>query len=264
MRADNTDLRTWWLGGLALWALAMWIAALAGLGTRVQMLPADPALAGRLPALPEATAERIGGIEQYGEIAARPLFSEDRRPRPFLLGGNSEGATSAVRLTGVLMTPGMDMATLTTEHGQSIRLRLGGPPEAGWQLLALEPRSATVSGPGGTQVLELQVFNGQGGIAPTPLASNDAATTAATGPGVNGVPAPTTPPVVIRNATPPLPAANPVPAPAPAADAAADTPTSPSPQQMQAIRDRIQARRRQLQQQRQAPNRNASPTGPNK
>ena len=40
MRADNTDLRTWWLGGLALWALAMWIAALAGLGTRVQMLPA--------------------------------------------------------------------------------------------------------------------------------------------------------------------------------------------------------------------------------
>ncbi|WP_225766553.1 general secretion pathway protein GspN [Stenotrophomonas sp. Marseille-Q4652] len=246
----------------------MWIAALAGLGTRVQMLPADPALAGRLPALPEATAERIGGIEQYGEIAARPLFSEDRRPRPFLLGGNSEGATSAVRLTGVLMTPGVDMATLTTEHGQSIRLRLGGPPEAGWQLLALEPRSATVSGPGGTQVLELQVFNGQGGIAPTPLASNDAATAAAaaaaTGTGVNGALAPTPPPVVIRNTTPPLPAAHPVPAPAPAADAAADTPTSPSPQQMQAIRDRIQARRRQLQQQQQAPNRNASPTGPNK
>ncbi|MCW4454243.1 hypothetical protein OK348_05495 [Flavobacterium sp. MXW15] len=259
MRIEPAGLRTWWLGGCALWALALWVATWFGLGTRIEPLPADPGLGGRLPALPQPAAERLQGMAEYGEIAARPLFAEDRQPRPFFLGGNPQNTTSGVRLTGVLMTPGLDMATLTTEQGQSIRLRLGGPAVSGWQLVALQPRNATVSGPGGTQTLELQVFNGQGGTAPTVLADNGqpppnaASATAAAGQGAE--PSPVAPP--------PLPA--PPEAGQPAAGQPATAAPSPTQEQMQAIRERIQARRRQLQQQQQQQNQNpnGSPSGQN-
>ncbi len=59
------------------------------------------------------------------------------------------------------------MATFTTEQNRSLRLRLNGEAVDGWQLVALQPRQATVIGPGGNQVLELAVFNGQGGEPPT-------------------------------------------------------------------------------------------------
>lgn len=261
MRIEPAGLRTWWLGGCALWALALWVATWFGLGARIEPLPADPGLGGRLPALPQPAAERLQGMAEYGEIAARPLFAEDRQPRPFFLGGNPQNTTSGVRLTGVLMTPGLDMATLTTEQGQSIRLRLGGPAVSGWQLVALQPRNATVSGPGGTQTLELQVFNGQGGVAPTVLVGNGPPPPAAMPP----------PPAAGDQGTAASPVAPPpLPAPpeagqSPAAEQPATAAPSPTQEQMQAIRERIQARRRQLQQQQQQQNQNpnGSPSGQN-
>jgi len=251
MKSDVASLRSWWLGTVVLWAAAIAVATAFGLGARIA--PADPGerSAPALPVLAAAAPERMAAPGSYADIAARPLFAEDRRPRPYLLGGSEPGASTAVRLTGVLLTPQFGMAILTTEQNQSIRLRLNGEAVNGWQLLALEQRTATVSGPGGVQNLELPVFNGQGGEPPTVLGSTAAgadgsasasASAAARPPSV--VPAP--PPAL----TPPSPGAQVPAARATTGDAtAAPTPQGPSEDQMKAIRERIQARRQQLQQQ---------------
>lgn len=169
MKIELTSLRSWWLATVVAWAAAIWIASLFGLGSHLPVAAEGDRTASPLPVLPAAAPERIASAEAYAQIGARPLFAEDRRPRPYLLGGSEPGASSAVSLTGVLLTSEFSMAILTTDQKQSLRLRLNGDPVNGWQLLALEPRSATVSGPGGTQVLELTVFNGQGGEPPTVL-----------------------------------------------------------------------------------------------
>lgn len=220
MRSDVAGLRTWLLAGFGGWALLVWGATLFGLGSRIGS--ADGALAlPTLPALPVTGAPRAQASDNT-QALQRPLFSSDRRPHPFVMGDASgEPSTGSVRLTGVLMAPGLEMATLTTEQGKSLRLRLGDEPQAGWQLLSLQPRSAVVSGPSGTLNLELQVFSG-GGAQPAvqvPPASGSPA------------PAPSVPPVS-GQAVPAQPVAG------------------PSAEQIQAIRDRIQARRRQAQQQR--------------
>ncbi len=214
MRNDVAGLRTWLLGAFAAWALLVWAACLFGLGSRIggtaNVLEVPP-----LPAVPQAA--RLA-VADNAEALNRPLFASDRRPHPFFIGEAGEPAAASVRLTGVLMTPGLDMATLTTEQGKSLRLRLGGEVQEGWQLLSLQPRSAVVSGPAGTLNLELQVFSGG------PRPPVDAA----------GVPAATAAQATAANVSvPPPPAADPV---------------TPSADQIKAIRDRIQARRRQAQQ----------------
>ncbi len=190
----------------------------------------------------------MASADSYSAIGERPLFAEDRKPRPYLLGGSEPAASAALRLTGVLLTGNFSMATFTTEQNRSVRLRLNGDAVDGWQLVALEPRRATVIGPGGSQVLELAVFNGQGGEPPAVLR------------GANGAPpagAIVVPPPAGAPPAPPPAAASAQPAPQPAVNvppAAATPPANnngPSEAQMQAIRERIQARRRQLQQQQQ-------------
>ncbi len=220
MRDDVAGLRTWLLAGFAGWALLLWAATLTGLGGRIGVADAGME-APPLPALPATDAVRAQATDT-SQALERPLFASDRRPHPFVMGEAGQAGTGNVRLSGVLMTPGLEMATLTTEQGQSLRLRLGGEPQAGWQLVSLQPRSAVVSGPSGTLNLELQVFSGNGAAAapssaPPPVANN------------TGVAAPVPPPV-------PVPGAQPA--------------TGPTAEQIQAIRDRIQARRRQAQQQR--------------
>lgn len=247
MKLEAAGLRTWWLGGIALWALAIWGATLFGLGSRIAPATDGDAGAAPLPRLGPAAPERMASASTYAQIGARPLFAEDRQPRPYLLGGTEQGTASSVSLTGVLLTPGFGMAILTTDQRQSLRLRLNGEAVNGWQLLALEPRRATVSGPGGTQTLELPVFNGQGGEPPTVLGTTPLTSVPPAGTGarpINSVAAPMPPP--------------PAPAPAPQATAApsnaaapAQNPQGPSEEQMKAIRERIQARRQQLQQQQQ-------------
>lgn len=215
MRNDVAGLRTWLLGAFAGWALLVWAACLFGLGSRIgssNEALEEPAL----PAVPQAAQLAVA---DNAEALSRPLFASDRRPHPFFIGEAGEPAAASVRLTGVLMTPGLDMATLTTEQGKSLRLRLGGEVQDGWQLLSLQPRSAVVSGPAGTLNLELQVFSGgpkpalEGGVAPVPGSSQ-----------------PIAPPISV-----------------PAAPASTE-PVTPSADQIKAIRDRIQARRRQAQQ----------------
>ena len=45
MKLEAAGLRTWWLGGIALWALAIWIATLFGVGGRIAQLLAAVASA---------------------------------------------------------------------------------------------------------------------------------------------------------------------------------------------------------------------------
>lgn len=248
MRIEAIGLRTAWLATLALWALLVWALGLAGLGQRIVPLPGDPAMIQRLPALPPAGGNRLGDFSRYAEIAARPVFAEDRRPHPFFLSAdNGQAAAPTVRLTGVLLTETFKMATLTTEQGVSLRLQQGQDPVQGWRLVALEPRRATVTGPGGPQTLELKVFDGKGGQPPTALGQGARPGQAAL---------PIVPPPGPATAAAAANAANAgnVPRAAPAAAAAppaATPPPAPSADQLQAIRERIEARRRQLQQQRQ-------------
>lgn len=221
MRTDVAGLRTWWLAAVGGWALAVWAATLLGLGSRIGS-PSTALDVPVLPAVPVADAPRASASDN-AEAMARPLFANDRRPHPFVLGDGGERApVDTVRLTGVLITPGMEMATLTTEQGHSLRLRVGGEPQAGWQLLSVQPRAAVVSGPSGTLNLELQVFSGNG--------KPDAGAP-------QGAQQPSPPPP--SSATTAMIAT---------ANAAAE-PAAPTAEQIQAIRDRIQARRRQAQQQ---------------
>ncbi len=248
MKLEQISLRTGFLLALAGWAAAVWLATGFGLGSQLPGADGDADAVPSLPVLPPLAAERMASADSYSAIGERPLFAEDRRPKPYLLGGSEPAASAALRLTGVLLTGDFGMATFTTEQNRSLRLRLNGEAVDGWQLVALQPRQATVIGPGGNQVLELAVFNGQGGEPPTVLR------------GANGAPpagAIVVPPPAGAPPTPPPAAATPSASPAastPAPSAAASAPATnngPSEAQMQAIRERIQARRRQLQQQQQ-------------
>ncbi|MEA9563613.1 MULTISPECIES: type II secretion system protein XpsN [unclassified Xanthomonas] len=257
MRLDLIGLRTWLLATVVGWALLVCILAVAGLGKRVELLPDDPALVQRLPTLPAPAPERLGAFEKYSEIAAHPAFAEDRLPHPFFLSGtDGSGAASTVRLTGVLLTENFKMATLTLDPQDSVRVQLGGDAVKGWRLLALQPRSATIEGPGGTQTLELHVFNGQGGQPPTA----NAAARGAPGTLPPLPPVPPSPDAAAVAQPQPQPATPPAQQPGGQApptvppqrsDGAQEAPR-PSDDQMRAIRERIEARRRQLQQQRQS------------
>lgn len=224
----------------ALWALALAIAAWLGLGSRLPQA-ADSSQPPPLPELPVLSAERLGELSQYPQVVSRPLFNEGRRPQPYYIGGNPEEQAGTLRLSGVLITEQLRMATLSGEGGLSLRLQLGGPAVQGWQLIELSERQATVLGPSGSQVLPLATYDGG-------TAAADGNTAPATAAGQAPSPYP--------GQIPPRPVAGspPDPAAAPAA-----TGNEPSAAQMQAIRARIQARRAQMQQ-----NNNGQPTGQNR
>jgi len=250
MKRDPITLRTGFLLALAGWAGAIWLATGFGLGSRLPAADSDAAAQAVLPALPPMAAERMSAADSFSAIGERPLFAEDRRPRPYLLGGSEPAASAALRLTGVLLTDSFSMATFTTDQNRSLRLRLNGEAVDGWQLVALEPRQATVIGPSGSQVLELATFNGQGGEPPTVLRGANGAV-----PPAGVVPPPPPPPAAAAasNARPGPDVASAAAASANAPSPAAPANNGPSEAQMQAIRERIQARRRQLQQQQQQP-----------
>lgn len=244
--------RTWLLASAAAWALAVWALGLFGLGAGIVRLPDDPSLTVRLPALPRPSPERLGPLAQYSEIGARPLFSENRRPQPFVI--QTEGETEPAKanldfvLTSVLLTPQLRMAIVQpTNGGESVRLKLGGAPEAapGWRLIAIAPRSVIFDGPDGQRTLDLRTYDGNSGQSPTvmrPVGGGPQPPTATT-----MEPSPMPPP------QPPAPSpapgiVNPMPVPRPFPPnsvAEADTATTPEAQ-MNAIRQRIEARRAML------------------
>ena len=253
MRVDTARPWTWLLAGAAGWGVLAWMLALAGMGERLPTLPEDAALAKPLPAVRAAAPGRLGPLGQYSEVAQRPLFATDRRPKPFFLRGEGDANAAAAFdyvLTSVMITPHLQMAIVQPPDGsQSLRVKLGDAPEPqpAWRLVSVNARSATFEGPEGQKTLELRVFDGAGGQRPTPAAGSATPTAAAQA--VAGEaserPGPQGPAVVDPSpATPPPPPVAPRPAAAPAT-ANASAPVTPEAQ-MEAIRKRIQARREQL------------------
>lgn len=273
MRLDDAGPRTWLLATVAGWAVLAWVLALFGMGRHAQALEADPGLLRPLPNARPAAPQRLGPLSQYAAIAQRPLFSQDRLPKPFFLQGEGEGEGQQTAfdyvLTSVLITPTLKMAILQPADGsESVRVRLGEVPEShpAWRLTSLDARSAVFEGPEGRREMTLRVFDGNGGQPPTAVA---------TAPGANrpqpvGVPVPPAAAnAAAANAARPGNAsanARPVgngtasnrnanntqtPAPPPAPEPSENTPMTPEAQ-MEAIRKRIEARRAQMRQQQSA------------
>lgn len=185
MRAEDVGARTWLYATLAGWALCVWVLAMFGMGGSIDRLDDDPSLRQALPEPGAPGAQRLGPMTQYGDVAARPLFTDNRRPQPFVIDpmGEAEGAGNDFDyvLSSVLRTPNLQMVILQPAGGgESVRVKLGGAPDAapGWVLQSVAARGAVFAGPEGERSLELRVFDGSGGQAPTPM-SSPAATPAA-------------------------------------------------------------------------------------
>lgn len=251
MRTDAVGPRTWLLVAIAGWAVLAWLLALFGMGGSIRPLPADPSLVQALPQLRAPAAERLGPLAQYGEMGARPLFSENRQPEPFFIAGEEGGEqpqTFDFVLSSVLIAPGLQMAILQRkEGGEPVRVKLGDSPESApnWRIVEIKPRSVVIAGPEGQQTLDLRVFDGTGGQAPT--AVQPVAPPIAAGPGPQ-VPPPRRSPTAVPNPAQPQPA--------PADGAPVENATEPAlttEQQMDLIRKRIEARRAQLREQGELP-----------
>lgn len=260
MRLDDASPRTWLLATVAGWALLSWVLALAGMGRQVDPLAEDPSLVKPLPQVQKSPPDTLGPLSQYGEIAARPLFVDDRRPKPFFMQGKGEGENQAAAfdylLTSVLITPQLSMAFLQPADGsESVRVKLGEVPEShpAWRLTSLEPRRAVFEGPEGRRELDLRVFNGQGGEAPTAMTTPQPGQV---GPQPVGRPVPqpqppgSQPQNPINRTVPQISQTPPAPPPPNAASGDGNTSAPLTEQaQMEAIRKRIEARRAQLRQQ---------------
>ncbi|HMM26425.1 MAG TPA: general secretion pathway protein GspN, partial [Pseudoxanthomonas mexicana] len=146
MRRDAWNARTWILAVVAGWSLLVAVLAMFGLGGRITPLPADPDLVQPLPRLPAAPPERLGPLPQYAMVGERPLFSEDRRPKPFFLSGEEAAAPAFdLVLSSVLITPRLELAIVQpAQGGEGLRVKLGESPAGfpGWRLTELAPRRA--------------------------------------------------------------------------------------------------------------------------
>jgi general secretion pathway protein N len=234
---DSLRPATFLLGALAAWCVGLLLLAFFGLGGRVGPHPGNPALAPPIPELRfSESAQRLAAATDYLAVGERPLFNPDRRPAPVAIVSTEQQAPFNGVLTSVLLTGTLRMAIFSEENGQvSKRVRLGDTvPGTGWRLASLEARRAVLEGPEGQRVLDLRVFDGQGGQAPTPVAA------VADAPKPEAA-APQNPPSLVQQAS----------------QANAESQRSAADQaQIDAIRARIEARRAQLAEQ-QAKNNNA-------
>lgn len=258
MRAETFGPRTWLLFAVSGWALLFALLALGGMGGHIASLPDDPANVARLPTLRPASPERLGVLGQYSELTARPPFYDSRRPQPFFISGEGEAQAPSFDfvLTSVLITPAFRMAIVQpAQGGEGIRIRQGEAASAApqWTLVDLQPRSAVFEGPEGRRTLDLRVFNGSGGQAPTVVGRGPAPVVPPAGPvpgnrvtGGNAGPRPApSEPVAVTPAAPEPPTAT--------ATEAPESPAMSTEEQMDAIRKRIEARRAQMRQQQAQP-----------
>ena len=155
-RFDQAGPLTWLLVAAAGWALLLWLAALLGMGGQVadaEPAASDAALPQPRPATP-----------------ARPLFTQDRRPRSFLAtapegDGAAQNQSLDFILTGVLISPQVQLAVVQpTGGGNPQRVRVGKSPEgaAGWRLVDVQPRRAVFEGASGQTALDLRNFGNPG------------------------------------------------------------------------------------------------------
>lgn len=155
---------------ITLWALALFVLALLGLGAGFRPHPANPALMPAMPELSIASSSALGPVTDYLEVGQRPLLNPDRRPAP-VLAGDTEASSAPLdaSLTSVLISGDVRLAIVQVSgSGESQRVRLGELlPGTTWRLQVLEPRRAIFAGPSGEKSLDLRVFDGKGAAAPT-------------------------------------------------------------------------------------------------
>lgn len=142
------------------------IAQQAGLGAGHALLPAEaPASVPRFTGL-ERESQKLAPFTEYGDIVSRPVFNESRLPEAVPESGEAATGDAAataplnVTLTGVILTPGVQIAFVRDNATNEVRrVKVGGPLEgeqSGWKLVSLEPRGAVFEGEGlGKQEIEL-------------------------------------------------------------------------------------------------------------
>lgn len=162
------------LATVAAWALVSAMVASAGLGGKFSLHPEDPSLVPPLPDTRQVDEQAVFDYTTLTEASERPLFSVDRRPAPVSL-AEGEAVDEAVDLivTSIVMTPNLQAALVRREGSEETERVLVGedvPGSPGWRLLELQPRMAVFDGPEGEVDLQLRVFDGQGGEAPTSVA----------------------------------------------------------------------------------------------
>lgn len=235
--ADALRPPTLLLGAVCLWALSLLVLAMAGLGSRFSEAAHDV----KPPPIPTVSLtrsqSRLGPIANYLEVGERPLMTADRRPAPVLaVDGQAGSADLDVTLTSVLITSRLQLAILTSnKDAMSYRVRVGETVQgSNWRLVQLEPRRAVIEGPAGQRVLDLRVFDGKGGEAPTQItAATDAGALRQNGSnGDQGAQSPSSVP--------------PSPTPITTDATAQSTPQVVQDEQVEAIRRRIEARRAQM------------------
>lgn len=265
MRIAEAAPRTWLLAALAGWALCLWLLSLLGMAGSIDRLDEDEALLRPLPGSFEPAPERLGALQQYAEAASRPLFTDNRRPQPFLIDPMAEagdgGGDFDFVLTSVLRTPALEMVILQPSGGgRSVGVKLGEAPEGlpAWSLASVTARGAVFAGPDGEVRLELRQFDGVGGEPPTRMTAAPGREPRPAGTAPVPVPDPDMPMVVTDAgpmAGPGMPEAQVGGA---ASDAAgsevAASPSRTSQEQVEAIRKRIEERRARLREQAQQNN----------
>lgn len=263
MRIAEAASHTWLLATLAGWALCIWLLALFGMAGSIHRLDEDPALLRPLPGSFDAAPERLGALQQYAEPAARPLFTDDRRPQPFVIDPMADaGAGDAgfdFVLTSVLRTPMLEMVILQPSGGgRSLGVKVGESPEGaqGWSLVSVAGRSAVFNSPDGEVTLQLRQFDGVGGEAPTPMAVAGPRQGPDAGALVVGTQAPPAVPPATGPVTGDDMGTSPAQTGAPPGDGMPATASQPdvSQDQVEAIRKRIEERRARLRQQAQQNN----------
>lgn len=201
MRLEDAGPRTRLLAALAGLALVAWLLVFAGMDGNPEPLPADPSALDPLPSIEGAPPASLRPLEEYSQLAARPLFAPDRRPHPFFLEVQDTDEAGErpfdYVLTSVLLTPELKMAILQPADGDAeVRVRLDQALESNprWRLVELGERSAVFAGPEGERKLALRVFDGTGGARPSasvPVAAAPASPPAtAAAPSMPSVPLP--------------------------------------------------------------------------
>jgi general secretion pathway protein N len=252
---------TYVLAAVAGWAVVCVVVSMTGFGGHYELLPDNPALAPRLPAIATASPHStMGPLEVYAEASNHPLFYPNRKPVAVHVPGQDTTPAQAldVVLTSVIMTPTLQMAIVQEpKTRQSMRVHEGQPiggAYGSWKLTGLSPRSATFDGGSqGETTLDLRVFDGKGGEEPTRTGlTPQVVASGVLGPARGA--ANTDPNAANANMPPPPPppdAANDTAA-TDAANVAANNAAVLAAQQAEQIRQRIQQRRQQAQTERAA------------
>lgn len=111
---------------------------------------------------------KLAPFSDFGELVARPVFNEDRRPTPIEekpADGAAQVATVPdldVTLTSIIHTPDKKIAIVRdNKTSASVVVKLGMPLEgeqSGWKLVEVAPRKVVFEGEGaGRKELELSV-----------------------------------------------------------------------------------------------------------